>query len=61
MTTKALQKHVLTCYSCSEDYFVLLDVDSEADPTNCPFCGSSEIGAYGSEKPKNEDDQVDEG
>lgn len=60
MTTKTLQKHVLTCFSCTENYFVLLDADSEADPSTCPFCGSSEIGAYGTERPEAEEAPEDQ-
>ncbi len=52
MTTgKPLVKHLLSCYACKEDYFVLSNPDSEAIPIVCPFCGSTEIGDYGTDKP----------
>jgi len=58
MTTKSLLRHDLTCFNCQENYIVLLSVDSEAEPTNCPICGSTEIGAYGSERPVDPDEEI---
>lgn len=59
MTTKTLTKHLLTCYACQEDFFILVSADSEAEPSSCPFCGSSEIGAYGSTPPVAAEDDAE--
>lgn len=52
-----LVRHDQTCFSCGEDCIVLQKPESESELNHCPFCGSTSVGAYGTEPPATEDDE----